>query len=101
MVATVTAAPKSIQAPSIWSLYEQRRAHAESNRERNHRSRETATCVRVGSIFRPQHGPGGMGDPWGQVRGCPRNVQILSVASDDRMCSNLQACCSISVSLSI
>src|ERR1700722_6152527 len=50
---------------------------------------------------RPQHGPGGIGAPCGQVRGCPRNVQILSVASGDRMCSNLHACCSISDSLSI
>src|SRR5579883_832455 len=49
----------------------------------------------------PQHGPGGMGAPCGQVRGCPRNVQILSVAPGERMCSNLQACCSISDSLSI
>ena len=49
----------------------------------------------------PQHGPGGIGAPCGQVRGWPRKVQILSVASGERMCSNLQACCSISVSLSM
>src|SRR6478752_10884581 len=49
----------------------------------------------------PQQGPGGIGAPCGHVRGCPRNVQILSVASGERMCSNLHACCSISVSLSI
>ena len=48
-----------------------------------------------------QHGPGGIGAPCGHVCGCPRNVQILSVASGERMCSNLQACCSISDSLSI
>src|SRR5271170_6901409 len=49
----------------------------------------------------PQHTPGGIGAPCGQVRGCPRKVQILSVASGERMCSNLQACCSISDSLSM
>jgi len=48
-----------------------------------------------------QHGPGGMGAPCGQVRGWPRNAQILSVAPGERMCSNLQACCSISDSLSM
>ena len=53
------------------------------------------------SAARPQQGPGGMGAPCGQVFGWPRKVQILSVASGDRMCSNLQACCSISVSLSM
>jgi hypothetical protein len=43
-----------------------------------------------------QHEPGGMGAPWGHVRGWPRKVQIFSVASGERMCSNLQACSSIS-----
>ena len=57
--------------------------------------------LRTNSEFLPQHGPGGIGAPCGQVRGWPRKVQILSVASGERMCSNLQACCSISDSLSM
>ena len=47
-----------------------------------------------------QQGPSGIGAPCGQVRGWPRKLQILSVASGESMCSNLQACCSISDSLS-
>src|SRR5438477_5475298 len=53
----------------------------------------TTACV--------QQQPGGIGLPCGQVLGCPRKVQILSVASKDKMCSNLQACSSISLSLSM
>src|SRR5713101_9694107 len=48
-----------------------------------------------------QQQPGGMGLPWGQVLGCPKKVQILSVASKERMCSNLHACCSTSASFSM
>src|ERR1022692_4548305 len=48
------------------------------------------------SEFFPQHTPGGIGAPCGHVLGWPRNVQILSVTSGERICSNLQACCSIS-----
>ncbi len=58
-------------------------------------------CDSWAANSRWQHGPGGMGAPCGQVRGWPRKVQILSVASGERMCSNLQACCSISDSLSM
>jgi hypothetical protein len=38
-----------------------------------------------------QHSPRGIGLPWGQTGGCPRNVQTLSVTVFVRMCSNLQA----------
>src|ERR1022692_3834829 len=62
---------------------------------------ELETLAPANSELLPQHNPGGIGAPWGQARGCPRKVHILSVASGERMCSNLQACCSISDSLSI
>src|ERR1019366_4367267 len=52
--------------------------------------RDSAAEVRVASACFPQHGPGGIGEPWGQVFGWPKNAQILSVASAERMCSNLQ-----------
>src|ERR1700691_6148653 len=65
------------------------------------RAVELETVAPANSELRPQHPPGGIGAPCGQVRGCPRKAQILSVASGERMCSNLQACCSISDSLSI
>src|SRR3990172_4283584 len=38
-----------------------------------------------------QHSPRGIGLPWGQTGGCPRNVQTISVTVFVRMCSNLQA----------
>ena len=39
-----------------------------------------------------QQSPGGMGFPWGQVFGWPRNVQMRWSSSGLMMCSNLQAC---------
>src|SRR6185312_9757919 len=61
------------------------------------------TCVdlettSLSTLAAMQHSPAGMGLPWGQVRGCPRNVQMRSVASGERMCSNLQASSATSAS---
>ena len=42
-------------------------------------------------LFSRQQLPGGIGLPCGQVAGCPKKVQILSVNSALRMCSNWQA----------
>ena len=66
----------------------------------SYRFEEEVSAI-LSAVLGPQQAPGGMGEPCGQLRGWPRKAQILSVASAERMCSNLQACCSISVSLSM